>query len=375
MTPARSPRPAVAAPCRLWLCGLLLLIAVPAFADEGQRIDAIVAATVRAQYERLHRCYRKQLARDRDKGGSLVLRLTLGPGDALSGAAVVEDRLHHAEVSACVLGQVRGWTLRGAAAAGADEGTQILVPLSFQPAPEQFVVRREDVAPVPLPGGSARSLLNEKNAGAGLATLSLLEVRAAMALPARPGMDQALYVLDGSGRLAAARRHFALRTGTAVWLSPTVKGSVDGNLRVLQLLVPAGLEGGHGAEPGGAVRVVQASDVRPRPALGGRLSITSLLDARALSHRRFYLGLVKAQAGTRFPEHQHPAQAEILYLLAGEAQARCGGVTQPVGPDQALYLPAARPHSATVTSALWAVQVFAPGGPEDRHLGKRGGSR
>ena len=320
---------------------ICFVLAAPVLADEGARMDAVVAAAVRANYESLHGCYRKQLARDRSKGGSLILRLTLGPADSVSGAAAGEDRLKNADVTRCVLGWVRGWTLRGAAAAGADEGSQVLLPLSFQAAPEQFVVRRDDTPETAMPGGSVRVLLDDRNAGARAASLRLVE-----AVSSLPG------------------RVFELSAGDAAWCSPaTGAGTVDGTMTLLLLQVP-----GAPAEKGrGEVVPARGKGARRRAAAAGRPQLTPLLQPRNLRHRRFTLGLVEARPGATLSA----SQAELLYIVGGNAEARLGKASEKVGAAQALAFPDGQPHSVTAGTALRAVQVFVPGGPDDRERGGR----
>ncbi len=364
----RRPAP----PLRLCLLALLL-VAAPARA-RGEDLDAVVSAAVRSNYEALHGCYRKQLARDRSRGGTVFVRVTLGAGDAVQRAKLERDEVKNPEVAACIVGWVKGWTLRGAAAAGAEAGSEVVIPLTFRPAPRQFSVRREDVPELPLEGaGSARPLLTDANAGARLASLTLLAVKGKLALPARAGVDQALYVLSGVGTITVAgRRPVALAAGDAVWLGPEARGSLASGvgLQAVQVFAPAGLEQLYRSkswppptEGRSSLVVVRARQGKQAAGRGG-LRVTRLLDQARLGHRRLTLGVLEAPGAATLPEHGHAAEAELLYVLEGTATTTAGGTSEPVAAGHALYLPPGVTHEAKLAGRLRALQLFVPGGPE-----------
>jgi quercetin dioxygenase-like cupin family protein len=356
----------------LALWAALLLLPSPAAAAGGGGLDSVVKRAIRRNYEALHGCYRKVLAEDRTRQGTVFVRATLGPRDAVVSAQVDRDELNNKQALACILGWIGGWTLDGAAAAGVGSGSEVVIPLTFRAAPGQFVVDRQDVVHRSLGGKStARVMLHAGSVGARKASLALLSINSPVLLPGKAGVDQALYVLWGKGRLEAGRSQ-SLRTGSAVWIPPGARARLSGKLELLQVLAPAGLEQATRkgklvpATGAGRALVVRAARVRPLRFRHKKLTITPLLHSGTLKHRRLYLGLLKAGSGSGAASHDHGSQAELVYLISGRARVTLGKQTREVTQGQALYLPAGAPHAFTVLEPLEAVQIYAPAGPEQR---------
>ncbi len=73
--------------------------------------------------------------------------------------------------------------------------------------------------------------------------------------------------------------------------------------------------------------------------------------------------------GAVVPEHTHDASAELLYIIEGHATMTLDGKTQQVRAGMAIYIPAGVKHSLvldTKVEPLRAIQVYTPGGPEQR---------
>ncbi|HET9624096.1 MAG TPA: cupin domain-containing protein, partial [Kofleriaceae bacterium] len=66
------------------------------------------------------------------------------------------------------------------------------------------------------------------------------------------------------------------------------------------------------------------------------------------------------------PEHVHARESELLYILAGGGTMTVNGVALPVTPTSVVQIPAGARHAFTATSDVRAVQVYTPGGPEQR---------
>lgn len=54
--------------------------------------------------------------------------------------------------------------------------------------------------------------------------------------------------------------------------------------------------------------------------------------------------------GEEPPDHTHPTEDEIFYVLQGELTFRCGGETFEVGPGGFMYLPQGIQHGYTIRS-------------------------
>lgn len=73
--------------------------------------------------------------------------------------------------------------------------------------------------------------------------------------------------------------------------------------------------------------------------------------------------------GAVVPEHTHDTSAELLYVLEGHATMMLDGQEQVVRAGMAIYIPAGVKHSVTMDTKvepLRAIQVYTPGGPEQR---------
>jgi quercetin dioxygenase-like cupin family protein len=113
------------------------------------------------------------------------------------------------------------------------------------------------------------------------------------------------------------------------------------------------------------------SSPEPLSVAQGKITARIYLD-RAAGVEEAALSTLEIAPGASIPLHVHPKAAEILYLIEGEGELSFSSRRQKVGPGDAIYLPAGTPHGFTAgAAAVRAVQLYAPGGPEQRF---RGGS-
>jgi mannose-6-phosphate isomerase-like protein (cupin superfamily) len=168
--------------------------------------------------------------------------------------------------------------------------------------------------------------------------------------------DEVLYVLAGSGTLAAGADRVGLAAGTGVFVAAGTPWSVTDaeQLELLSVLV-------HDPEPAGAR--VRAVDL----AAEGRLSATAA--------RQFTLGVTPAvgcASVTQFigfippgraPDHFHRYD-EVIYVLAGRGALHVGAEEAPLDPGTCVHLPARLVHSLENLgdAELSLLGVFRPGG-------------
>ena len=62
----------------------------------------------------------------------------------------------------------------------------------------------------------------------------------------------------------------------------------------------------------------------------------------------------------------HAGETELLYILAGGGTLNVGGVDLPVTPTTVVQIPKHTRHAFTATSAVRAVQIYTPAGPEQQ---------
>jgi mannose-6-phosphate isomerase-like protein (cupin superfamily) len=71
-------------------------------------------------------------------------------------------------------------------------------------------------------------------------------------------------------------------------------------------------------------------------------------------------------AGADVKPHEHAHETELLYLLAGSGTLTVGGVALPFSPTTVVQVPKATTHAVHVDTAIRAVQIYTPAGPEQR---------
>lgn len=113
--------------------------------------------------------------------------------------------------------------------------------------------------------------------------------------------------------------------------------------------------------------------IGPEPASGERSAASILLDHKNSGNSAGALTLLTLQPGFAAPLHRHTS-AELLYVLAGAGTVsghRRRGGPERVEPGAAIYIPAGAPHAFEVAGDKPAVllQLYAPGGPEQRFKG------
>ncbi|MCA9535856.1 MAG: cupin domain-containing protein [Myxococcales bacterium] len=101
---------------------------------------------------------------------------------------------------------------------------------------------------------------------------------------------------------------------------------------------------------------------------GGELRVSLLLDGPGQGTRHASLTRLDASATAGVPLHEHEESAEVIFIEQGEGRMRVGDQLVAVRPGTFVYIPPHTPHSFSPSgnSPLQAVQVYAPGGPEQR---------
>ena len=116
--------------------------------------------------------------------------------------------------------------------------------------------------------------------------------------------------------------------------------------------------------------MIRAADVAPlvrKDAAGAEVGRVQILAERATTGSDVLsASRLRFDAGAVIPPHVHDGATELLYVVAGRATMVVDGVTLEVGPDSVVQIPPGIEHSATVTAALDAYQLYTPAGPEQR---------
>jgi quercetin dioxygenase-like cupin family protein len=292
----------------------IALFAVPARAsddDMGRRVQALLA-THRAD---VFGCVQ---ASGTTADGEMLVRVMVGERGQVAQADVLKDQSGGGKLGACLVAKVRAWDVT---ALGADPGDQVVFPLAFKPG---ATVEKLAIAP------GARREVPHKG-------------------------ELALYVLRGPVKVNGT----ALADHDVIWMPPGTPCRVETRAaaEVLKIEAPG---------KGSGVTTVHAADVKSLPIAGGRGAVKLYLDGKPAA---FAVDSLTADAGVRVPAHTHATSDEIIYVLSGKGTTTVAGKPVPTTPGQVIHIPAGVEHALTVDEKLVTVQVYAPGGPEQRFKG------
>jgi quercetin dioxygenase-like cupin family protein len=222
---------------------------------------------------------------------------------------------------------------------------------------------------------SVAVLVDENNAGNDAA--SMFEI--AIAAGGRTGLrwaDRAeLWYFLGAGTVTWAGRAHPVAAGDMMYAPKGATrdvAAVGADLHAVVVMVPGGREG---AARGGALptRTV-AEGAKPArvpmllPASGAKTfgPATIYADAAVLGEKTLAASILTLPASGRVPEHVHGGETEMLYILAGGGTMTVNGVALAVTPTSVVQIPKNTKHAFTATRELRALQIYTPGGPEQR---------
>lgn len=337
----------------------MMLCAAPAFAgDEDAVMGKRVQELLHAHQQDVFGCVAASSAKVE---GEMLVRVMVGEGGKAAKADVLKDQSNGGPLGACLTGKIKQWDLAPLAAA---TGDQVVFPLVFKP---EKLRKGEKRVLVPMAAqevsGAQRFLIDEETVGeAPLASMDVLSLAANAVSPARARPDDAeemvLYVLDGSFKLGAE----VLKAGDALWLGahtdrPQLQPLDKKPLRLVEIRA-------HGEGTG--QKVVHGEELKTFPVGGSGATAKLLLDG---SGAKLAVQEIAADAGAAIPTHKHQVQDEELYFLAGRSEVTVGKASFQTAAGDALRVPSNVPHALKSIEPLRLLQVFAPGGPEQRYKG------
>lgn len=137
------------------------------------RLDDLLKKKIKENYRAIHRCFRLSLAEERNRGGTVFLKLTMGDQDRVADVRIARDELSHARCSECLRTLVQKWHIAGMANFGAIRGSDIYLPLTLRANPSQRKVAMNDLRQ----SGFAVTFLNKENVGLKAATLIVVRIK------------------------------------------------------------------------------------------------------------------------------------------------------------------------------------------------------
>jgi quercetin dioxygenase-like cupin family protein len=301
-----------------------------------------------------------------DIEGELTLMVEIAAASAK--ATVVTDTARNKKLSACVttlLGRYR-W-------APPLHGDTIQLPFRFKAPDGQSVIDRQLVEWHGQQNISVAVLLDENNTGNEHA--SMFEV--AIAPRASTGMRVAeraevwyfLGDVEVKTRVGKTQSSSELTAGGMMYVPKGAAREVIArrpDMHAMVVLVPGGREG---AGRAGALPTREgegAEAVKPLKTGTKYGPATIFLDAQTVKGTPMAASILELGAGAKVAEHVHANETEMLYILEGSGTMTINGQDVAVTPTSVVQIPPNTKHAFAATTAVRAVQIYTPPGPEQR---------
>lgn len=120
---------------------------------------------------------------------------------------------------------------------------------------------------------------------------------------------------------------------------------------------------------GGCPFVVRAGTVEPyQPANHAGTRNRRLIGPDTVGARMLEVVLGELEPGGEARRHAHPGIEQVCFMLEGRARVECDGREEEIGPGDACFFPADKPHRFTVIGdrPVKVLVIYAPPYGEDR---------
>jgi quercetin dioxygenase-like cupin family protein len=282
---------------------LLVLLPALAFADEGEAMGRRVQELLRAHQADVFGCV---AAQQNSVEGEMLLRVFVGDDNKPGRVDVLKNGTNNGNLEKCLTAAVRGWDL---ASLKADRGDQLVFPLAFQGGPKVAVDKVASCDAV---------------------------------------SEQAFFVTRSGGKLNGS----PVRESDLLYVPSGAKCKLENVSAVrVRWLGPAAT---------GALAIISKPSV-VHTIKGGAVRL--YLDGKNAS---FAVNLMTIDAGVTVPPHKHEGSDEVIYLLSGKSRTTVSGQSTTMSTGDLLRIPAGAEHTVTTETPIVALQVYAPGGPEQR---------
>lgn len=333
----------------------LLMMSAPVFAADDEAMGKRVQDLLHAHQSDVFGCVAQVSGTVK---GEMLVRVMVGADMHPMKADVLKDQTGLPALGPCLQSKIQKWDLTSLQAA---QGDQVVFPLVFKPEP---LAKGEKRMLVPMSAqeteGPQRFLIDDQSVGeAPLASVSMLTLSPNATSQAKARKDDeeeiVIYVLEGGFKVGPN----VLGPGDALWLGahtdkPAISPADKKPLKLLEIRA-------HGEGTG--QKVVHGADLKTYKIAGGKATAKLLLDGMGA---KLAVDGIDAEPGTTIASHKHQSQDEELFFLSGRSTTTIGKQKFDTEPGDALRIPANMTHTMKVTEPLKAIQIYAPGGPEQR---------
>jgi len=370
-------------------------------AGEAQQAAQAIENALQKNGGDVHRCFEKVLADRLDVAGTVEVTVGVGKGGRVTAAKVKKaDKASSPALSACIEKAALGWTIEGI-----EPGASVVLPFSFKPQQNQYVVNAADVSERALGAPSSKGkgagpkrdvpftvkvLADETNVKAEGVSLTLLSIGPAsrVAMHRHPHSAKILYLVKGHARILGPEgvAPVKLEEG-AVVLVPAGYPHVIENMGrqstavFLQAFSPPGPErvyrdstDARGRAEFEVIRdpasvkvpadvgvvVATAAEVKPVAMARGAGTAKTLIESRP--GQPMSLVQMELADGAELQGKGDPSATTIFYLVSGTGSVQVGGEKLPLAADSMIYLP---------RKAGYAMKVAAPDKQDKQDRGEK----
>ena len=261
------------------------------------------------------------------------------------------------------------------------QGEVVELPFAFTAPHGQYVIDRALVPFVPTASGATIAVLIDKQ-NTGTSAASVIEERVAKGARGEDGAASAdeLWVFLSDAEISDRDpTKTTVRTGDAMVVRKGAERAIFANYGAADAVVvhiPGGVE--NAIRAGGSLslpatraagiplpRIVHVADAARIERDSGAATI--LIESKDKKSNDPSVTLREFVVGIAEPTEQHDRETELLIVLAGTGTITINDVSQAIGPTSIVQIPVGAPHALTATETIRAVQVFTPGGPEQRY--------
>jgi quercetin dioxygenase-like cupin family protein len=340
-------------------------------ASQDERLAAIQKAMNELD-EAAQGCWASAATQRFDIEGEVALQIEIAAASAK--ASVVQDSARDPRLASCLVAILSAYRW-----APPLHGQTIQLPFKFRAPDGQNTIDRSLVPWTGQGTGNARVsvavLLDENNSGNDAASMFELAIAAGGATGLRWADRAELWYFLGPGTVTWAGRAHPVAAGDMMYApkgSTRDVAATGADLHAMIVMVPGGREG---AARGGALPTRSVAEgARPAsvpmilPASAARTfgPATIYADAAVIRDKALAASILTLPAGGQVPEHVHAGETEMLYILAGGGTMTVNGVSLAVTPTSVVQIPKNTRHAFTATREVRAIQIYTPGGPEQR---------
>lgn len=267
-------------------------------------------------------------------------------------ASVVSDRTNNAKLKNCLVSLLGAYRW-----APPLHGQTIQLPFKFDAPDGQSVIDRRLVEARSQGKVSVAVLLDEANTGNRAA--SMFELHVTDTTGVRKADRAELWFFLGPGSIGSDQ----VSAGDMAFVTPGSLREIKGN--AVLVAVPGGMEG------------TARAGALPTALAQGKQTYQLLRAAQAKTYgpAKIYLegkgapmsaSILTLGADAKVAEHVHANETEMLYILEGSGTMTIGGQALAIAPTSVVQVPPNTKHAFTATSAVRALQIYTPPGPEQR---------